>query len=65
MYEDNPKEYKGAMKISKKIGLSEKEHGSNYWKTHGILLELKKDGYLEQKYMSGFRYICCNSSKNL
>ena len=65
MYEVDPKEYKGAMKISEKIGLSEEEHGSNYCKTHRILDQLKEAGYLEQNKNFGFRYICCNSSKNL
>ena len=55
MYEDNPKEYKGACKINKQIGLSEKDYGHNYYGIHKHLKELEKEGYLEQEYGSGFR----------
>ena len=56
MYKAGSKEYKGAMKISIQIGLSEKENGHNYYGIHKYLKELQKEGYLEQKYRSGFRY---------
>ena len=56
IHKKTPKEYNGAMKISIYLKLSKKEHGSRYWKTHKHLLELKKDGYLEQKFGYGFRF---------
>ncbi|MDE0517934.1 MAG: hypothetical protein OXH36_00035 [Bdellovibrionales bacterium] len=54
-YEENPHKYIGACKISKYLNLSEKEHGEKYWITHGLLLELKGEGYLEQLFRHGFR----------
>ena len=57
LYKKDPTEFYGACKISKRLNLSEKEHGAKYWKTHGLLLELKKDGFLEQSPNGkGFRY---------
>ena len=56
MYKIAPDEYKGACKASHILNLIEEEHGHNYWKTHGFLLELTENGHLEQKRGSGFRY---------
>ena len=56
LYKKNPEEYNGAMRISIYLKLSKKEHGDKYWKAHGLLLELKKDGFLEQKFNHGFRF---------
>ncbi|MDE0118481.1 MAG: hypothetical protein OXM55_00545 [Bdellovibrionales bacterium] len=54
-YEENLHQYIGACKISEYLNLTKEEHGLNYWKTHGLLMELKRDGYLEQSFRSGFR----------
>ncbi len=55
IYKKNPHKYIGAMKISECLNLTKEEHGLNYWKTHGLLMELKRDGYLEQSFRHGFR----------
>ena len=60
IYKNNPEEWTGACRISRRINLSEEQHGYNYWKTHNQLLQLEKAGYLEQKKRSGFRFKCCH-----
>ena len=60
MYKNDPEEYRGAVKISREIGLTEKEYGSHHGKAHNYLKQLVKEGFLEHKRGSGFRYKFCN-----
>ena len=48
----HPEKYFGAGAIDRELGF---DRGYNSWPTHGLLLELKKEGILEQKENSGFR----------
>ena len=45
-------EYYGARKIDKVLGF---DWGHNNYPTHKLLLELKRDGFLKQKYRYGFK----------
>jgi len=64
LYRKNPNKYKGACKASRKLKLSKKEYGYNYWKTHNLLQELEREGYLEQKAGYGFRKKYCSNNQN-
>jgi len=65
LYRENPNQFKGAGKISKKLNLSKEEQGHNYWRVHNILQELQTEGYLEQKHGYGFRKKCCSNHHNI
>ena len=51
-FKAHPNKYFGAARIDARLDL---DRGHNSWPTHGILLELKKEGFLEQKPGSGFK----------
>lgn len=52
-FRNNPNKYFGVKKVSDRIGLME---GHQFYFTHGLLTELKKEGKLEQSYGRGFKY---------
>ena len=56
LYKSDPSQFVGAMKIGSPLKLSKKEQGHNFYGVHKILKELERDGSLEQKTDSGFRY---------
>ena len=55
-YKDKPEGYMGALVVSNILSIPESERGYNCFGIHKELLELKKMGYLKQKYKKGFKY---------
>ena len=55
LYEEDPDQYEGAVRISDRLQIPEEERGHNCYEIHGILLELKEEGFLEQDLNYGFR----------
>lgn len=56
LHKDNPSAFYGACKISKLLKIPKEDCGWKYFGIHGVLLELKAEGFLEQRYKRGFRY---------